>query len=291
MADEPNPAPVAAATEPADNELWQHIGAPLNHLAMEVVLAALVWMWLFSHTLETPIYWVDLFLTGSAVWLAYVADRVFDVWRSPGIPLEERSPRHAFYARHPRLMPAVWLLVLGVTFAVGVLRLDTRHWISACAMVAVVGLYLWVFARHISGVCRLVIKKLASGVVFALGATFFVWASHPFDQTMVLALISFAALCVANLSAISEWEALALASVQSAPARALGRLMRVAVFTALITATVLPPRFGVSVIIAVLFTAVLNGLRVRIPLELRRDLADLALSIVPPLVVAIAMLT
>ena len=297
MPDAPSPElPAAADDRPAEarppsagepgEATWQQIGAPLNHLSVEVVLAALVWLWLFSHTLETPLYWIDLILTGGAVWLAYVADRVFDVWRRPAI--SALSPRHAFYARHPRLIPAIWLLVLVCIFVLGVARLDARHWISGCALVALVCLYLFVFARRIEGAARLVVKKLTAGVVFALGSTFFVWSSHAVDQAMVLALVSFSGLCVANLAAISEWEALAVGPIRSAPARALGILMRVAVFTALITATVLPPRFGASVIIAVLVTALLHGLRVRIPLELRRDLADLVLVAVPPLVVAVA---
>lgn len=173
-----------------------------NLLSLDAPLVALAWQEAWAHCLAVELGWSHRALLGLATWLAYCGDRLLDARR---LEAPADSPRHEFARRHALLLCRVWLAGLAAVVVLG-LRLPLREILWGAVMLAGVGGYFlvhhWERTRALAGA----VKELMAGVVFAVGAVFFVAVQIPFSWAFALALLAWGGLCAMNCLAIACWD-------------------------------------------------------------------------------------
>lgn len=173
-----------------------------NLLSLDAPIVAVVWQALFAWSFRAKFDPLAAVLLTLAVWVIYVADRVFDAWghsNTWGQP--NRQPRHEFYRRNWRTVAPFWIAALGVSAWLAWTRLPAALFSRGVILLVAVAIYFG-FA-HLSK--RRWPKELAVAVLFTLGASLAVWqyASTWID---IATIALFGVLCWINCAAIEQWE-------------------------------------------------------------------------------------
>jgi hypothetical protein len=188
--------PARIAPRCAATRLWLYP----NLLSLDAPIVAVVWQVMFAWSFRARFDPLAAVLLILAVWVIYVADRVFDAWRqSAENPVEQ--PRHEFYRRHWRAVTPVWIAALGISAWLAWTRLPVALFSRGVTLLAAVAIYFG-FA-HFSK--RRWPKELAVAVLFASGASLAVW-EHAKTWIDIATIVLFGTLCWINCAAIEQWE-------------------------------------------------------------------------------------
>ena len=283
--------PLAVGTRPLPQGFSKPIPPWLwwNVLSLDAPAVAGAWALLFARAggIEVPVATIGALML--AVWLIYLADRLFDGWRvTDGTELKER---HRFCQRHQMVLCAA--AGLGAMAGVWLARygLDLDDLKAGILLGGIVGVYL--ICVHLGGdrAERIFPKEVAVGVIFAAGTTLPVWSQpHGFAWSEMGAWVLFGALCVLNCVAIECWESPGVVGEGSAIVPwATGRIGWFAAgLAALSMAAIFSLRIGhaagIAIAAAALLTLALHVMRRRLSNDAIRVLADAAL-LVPALAV------
>jgi hypothetical protein len=180
-----------------------------NLLSLDAPLVAVVWLWMFAKSWRVDSFSGTVYaLVALSVWLIYVVDRLLDsqVARdSPG----NQSARHLFHAKY-RVPLWIGVIVGGISCLVLLGLLPTGLWFhGAFVLVFVVFYFLLVFLQDDEGISYL--KNALAGLAFAYGTAVGVHFYRP-DSNLFYFLFSrevltFAVLCMLNITAIDLWAA------------------------------------------------------------------------------------
>lgn len=275
-----------------------------NLLSLDAPLVAVAWLYVFSKTWRLYLPWIVYLALALAVWVIYVADRLFDVSMLEGTPAR-LEPRHQFHRNHRKIF----------TLGLAVAALITAILVVTMIPVAIFK-YLLIGGVLVAGFFGLSMistqdgqevahtKNIIAGFTFAFGTAIMAHLyRNEFGIGEVLCsseFLCFAVLCILNISAIDLWEhatrsadvevkafhelaltlplmllsaaALALALIDNDPAISIGGFSTRPFFYAILTGA------------ALLY--VLNRMRSRLQMDALRVLADVALLI--PVLVFIA---
>jgi len=171
-----------------------------NLLSLDAPIVAVVWQALFVRSFRAQFDPLAALLLVLAVWIIYVADRVFDAWRQSGIP-NVGQPRHEFYRDHWRAMAPPWIAALIVAGWLAWTRLPPALFLDGVMLLAAVAIYFGI--THF--LKRRWPKELAVAALFAAGASLAAW--HQAKSWIDLAtIVLFGLLCWINCAAIEQWE-------------------------------------------------------------------------------------
>jgi len=188
-----------------------------NLLSLDAPLVAAVWLWMFAKTwrvvsFPNTIYWLVVVM----VWLIYVLDRLLDS-RVAGHALSNQTPRHQFHARFQKVL---WFgVVVAGLAAIGLLlSLPTGLWShGAFVLIFVVFYFVLVALQGNEGISHL--KNILAGMAFACGTAVGVHFYRPDSNLFYFLLapetMTFAVLCILNISAIDFWSARRKMEVQA----------------------------------------------------------------------------
>ncbi|MEZ5415549.1 MAG: hypothetical protein R3F03_14685 [Opitutaceae bacterium] len=174
-------------------------------LSLDAPAVAVGWQWFFGRIAGASINWHHHIILGSAVWLAYAADRWIEGWIVPAEKI--RTKRHAFYQRHRWSALVIWLLVLTAAVATAWRWLHPSEFDAGLIVLGPVLLYLLSHQlAHRHHPWR-VPKEVCVALLFAAGTSCFILAQ---DQSLAGPLLApltlFAGLGLANCALISVWE-------------------------------------------------------------------------------------
>ncbi len=236
-------------------------------------LVALIWQNAiaahFDHSLG-----YHRFLVFTSVWLGYSADRWLDTWRNNC----NLSRRHLFHASKRWTLFAIWIFILSISMTIAILKLSPELLRNgfALALLSIVATVAIQTTRAIR------FKWLHKSLVTALLMSLSILLStipNPIELALDPVAIMLSAFTF-NCSLIHFWEA----SIDNKQEREIASSPRnmslVCLFS--ITLTVAFLNLGyIEIALYSLASALLLGsmhcIRDRIPLELRRTLADIAL--------------
>lgn len=175
-------------------------------LSLDAPAVALLWQWLLARVAGTPLAWPQVFILGAATWLAYAADRWIEGWRLA--PARVLTQRHWFYQRWRWPVFAAWLGVLTTALAVTFTRLNPREIAAGLLVLAPVLVYLLSHQLLHRGHPWRAPKELCVALLFAAGVACFPLARDAGSlRPLAAPLLLFGALCLANCTLISLWEA------------------------------------------------------------------------------------
>jgi len=254
---------------------------------------AIAWALLFARAGRVHIGGATVAVLALAVWLIYLADRLFD-----GLAAVDQSAlreRHRFCARHRAGVCAC--AALGVILAAWLARkgLNVSDVKAGMLLAGLVGVYM--LCVHLGGaaVSRSFPKEVAVGVIFAAGAALPVWSqSEALSWSGICLWALFAMICTLNCMAIESWEKQAIAKTTAGqPPTMKWAGSRIGAFATLAVTVSLPvfflfPREHAAVEAstgAALLILLLNLFRTRLSGNLLRVLADGAL--LAPAIVAL----
>jgi hypothetical protein len=167
-----------------------------NLLSLDAPVVAVLWQALLVRSFRAKPDALSAVLLMLAVWIIYVADRVFDALRQANA-----QPRHQFYRRHWRAMAPLWVAAFATAAWLAWTRLPNGLFVSGVIMLAAVAIYFG-FAHFSKWRWP---KELAVAVLFASGVSLAVW--HQAKSWIdVAAIVLFGLLCWINCAAIEQWE-------------------------------------------------------------------------------------
>jgi len=208
--------------------------------SLDPVLVALAWWLVLPKRVGYPVAGAGILLL--AVWLTYVADRLFDIRPGREIPA---THRHRYYRRHFRVFLSLWIgvFVLGVTWAHASLPGDLIR--DGWSLVVIIVLYLILVQGVSPGISRTLLKRIVVAVIFTAGLALMSGAlATPSGRYGLLAL---------SLGALGNLIVISLAEADSPETRSqLGRIWQVVVLLLLVAGIGLFPfsaAAGTSVLI------------------------------------------
>ena len=144
-------------------------------------------------------------ILGSAIWLAYMADRLFDT-----LSLDKEKPitrRHQFIRNNWKAIVVIWgtLFISILIFSITNLS-HTEFW-GGIWLVILINLY-FLLIRLSRGIPFLgSLKEIITGTLFSIGVSYFplLLLSDP-DSQVYIDQILFAILCFSNVLLISHWD-------------------------------------------------------------------------------------
>ncbi|MCF7688617.1 MAG: hypothetical protein K9M98_00975 [Cephaloticoccus sp.] len=186
---------------PGKPHWWQWVTV----LSLDAPAVAVSWQWLFAHTTGANLHWFHHLILGSAVWLAYSADRWIEGWLLP--PEQIQTQRHLFYQRRRWLTFTVWLIVLCGSLVLALAHLSSMEFRAGLVLLIPVLLYLLshqLVHRHHP---LRVPKELCVALLFVAGISLFSFVQVPIQpQQEGVLLVLFGLLCFADCALISVWE-------------------------------------------------------------------------------------
>jgi hypothetical protein len=257
-----------------------------NLLSVDAPLVAVAWLHAFAGAWRLYLPWPAYACLGLAVWVIYVSDRLLDVSMAAGSPMPLEA-RHDFHRRHQRF----FRIGAAAAFATGVFIVVTQMpmaiylnlLLGAVLVAGFFGLAM-ISSQEASEVP--IMKNLLAGLTFAFGTAM---TAHVYRNEFGLyelvksrEFLSFAVLCVLNISAIDLWEHAARS--QDAETRASDELALTLPLALLGIASVVfaaadmasrPFFYATLTAAALLF--ILNRERQRFSMDALRALADVAL--------------
>jgi hypothetical protein len=178
-----------------------------NLLSLDAPLVAVAWLYMFAKTWRADyLPWVAYLSLGLVVWVIYATDRLLDVSMRGGT----LEARHEFHRKHHRLFR--WgVLAAGIAAVVMVVRglPVSIYSYSVVGGVMVAGFFtLSIFSPPAENELPYA-KNILAGIAFAYGTALVAHAYTGFEMLSIFRspeLISFAVLCILNISAIDLWE-------------------------------------------------------------------------------------
>lgn len=264
-----------------------------NLLSLDAPLVAVAWLHVFARTWRQYLPWQFYASLGLAVWAIYAADRLLDVSLRGGADprLEER---HEFHRRHRKVFRAAILAAVVLATAMVVTTMPTTIYIHLLlGGVLVAGFFglSMLSSQNPDEVPHL--KNILAGVTFAFGTAIcaHIYRGYGIDDLVTSReFLSFALLCVLNISAIDLWEHAAhaadieiKASDELALTLPLTLLGGAALGFAVMDGNQAVRPFFYAILTGAALLHMLNRSRARFSIEALRVLADVAL-LVPVLV-------
>jgi len=182
-----------------------------NLLSLDAPLVAVVWLYLFARTWRLGYHPWEAYVTlGLAVWVIYVADRLFDVSLHGNTP-ENLESRHRFHRDHRRFFRFSLLTVLLTAVFLVVTKMPmTIYKYLLLGGVMVAGFFGLSMLSNPQADETPLAKNVLAGVTFAFGTAMTAHIYRPelgiFDLLVSHEVICFAVLCILNISAIDLWE-------------------------------------------------------------------------------------
>jgi hypothetical protein len=175
-----------------------------NLLSLDAPLIAVLWMQLFAVSEDVRLSPVVTLVLGLAVWLIYVADRLFDgMFATTGL----QAVRHRFHMAHRNVLLAGASLALAIT-CLACLELDTLTLEFGTLLTLVVLAYFGAIHGRLVKRRLCLPKEMVVAVVFGAG-TFFPASIHARGSypAMAIVLALFVVICWLNLVLIeyAEW--------------------------------------------------------------------------------------
>jgi hypothetical protein len=236
-----------------------------NLVGLDAPVVAVLWQRFLGDAFGVSVPPVASAALGLVVWSIYLADRWLDA--RPGRP-QESAPRHRFAAGNRVSIGVAAIMVAGAALAMAPF-LPIHYVLNAAAVAIALAAYLT--AVHAIGARGLgeLTKALLVGLIFAAGAAVPLAADRPDIAVAWLPAVgAFASTCWLNCRLIAGWEA-------SVRVRHLAGW--VAALLAIFLGVRSPRPVALAVAGAVGLLAVLHVMRARVPVELRRVLADVAM--------------
>ncbi len=209
-----------------------------NLLGLDAPIVAVCWQWLFMRILGIPLPHVFHLILGLSVWCIYLADRLYDAFRS-GKKLKAGTDRLLFTRRNFGPLLVTVLIAGGVNLCLILRHIPEKLVINGLITAAAVFIY---YVLRISGGSRttsLVPREILCGFLFAIGT---VIAPSTFSEdrgTAIFISVSLLGMLFsANCILISIWEKEAdLAaedpSIASADSRIVPRIAHLTIVIAL----------------------------------------------------------
>lgn len=208
--------------------------------SLDPVLVALAWWLVLPKRVGHPVAAAGILLL--AVWLTYVADRLFDARPGREIPPTER---HRYFRRHFRAFLSLWIggFLFGASWAHASLPGELLR--DGWCLVAVIVLYLMLVQGVSPGIYRTLLKRISVAVIFTAGLALMSGAlATPSGRYGLLAL---------GLGALGNLIVISLAEADSPETRSqLGRIWQVVVLLLLVAGIGLfpfSPAAGASVLV------------------------------------------
>lgn len=260
-----------------------------NLLSLDAPLVAVAWLHVFAKTWRLGYHPWEAYVTlGLAVWAIYVGDRLLDVSlaNSPGGKLEAR---HQFHNKHRRAFGIAVTAALVVAVVLVVTKMPMtiyKHLLLGGVLVAGFFGLSMLSSQDLDEVPHS--KNILAGVTFAFGtamtAHLYRWEYGIYDMLVSREFMSFAVLCVLNISAIDLWEHAARSAdeeIKASDELALTLPLTLLGASALMFALRdLPSRpFFYAVLTGAALLYVLNRSRARFSMDALRVMADVSLLI------------
>lgn len=264
-----------------------------NLLSLDAPLVAVAWLHVFARTWRQYLPWEFYASLGLAVWAIYASDRLLDgsLQGSPGGNLKAR---HEFHRKHRKLFQIAILAAFAVATGLAVTTMPSTIYIHLLlGGVLVAGFFGLAMLSSQSPDEVPHLKNILAGVTFAFGTSMsaHIYRGYGIDDLLTSReFLSFAVLCVLNISAIDLWEhASRAADIEIKASDELALTLPLTVlgaaalgFAALDGNQAVRP-FFYAVLTGAALLHVLNRNRTRFSIDALRVLADVAL-LVPVLV-------
>lgn len=180
-----------------------------NLLSLDAPLVAVAWLHVFARTWRQYLPWQFYASLGLAVWAIYAADRLLDVsLRGDADPRHEA--RHEFHRRHRKAFVIALVVAVVLTTAMVVATMPTTiyyHILLGGVLVAGFFGLSMLSSQSPDEVPHL--KNILAGATFAFGTAMcaHIYRGYGiYDLVTSREFLSFAILCVLNVSAIDLWE-------------------------------------------------------------------------------------
>ena len=264
-----------------------------NLLSLDAPIVAVAWAWMFAQTWR--VQWINqnvYYLLPGIVWIIYVFDRFLDNKVSSG-QRALKSSRHAFHAKHSRVMQLVAFAVAGFCLAL-TFQLPLAIFAHAIPVLLMVGIYFFfaIFSETDSHQPQL-FKNMIAGYTFsygvALGSFFFRPSTDWFELIFTQEHLLFGLLCTCNITAIDIWEA-SRASNEKEVKGVYGFSLTVPLLILVMLSLTLAfigeihaRPFFLAIMVAAGLLQLINKNRSRFSLNALRTMADLALIVPFPI--------
>jgi hypothetical protein len=182
-----------------------------NLLSLDAPLVAIAWLYVFARTWRLGYHpWEAYASLGLAVWIIYVSDRLLDA-SLLNSGNERMEARHRFHWQHRKIFRVG--LAIAVALAVGlvVMRMPVaiyKHLLLGGVMVAGFFGLAMLASQEPHEVPHA--KNILAGVAFAFGvammAHLYRYEYDVYNLLFSREFVSFAVLCILNISAIDLWE-------------------------------------------------------------------------------------
>ncbi|NNC90378.1 MAG: hypothetical protein HKN82_18135 [Akkermansiaceae bacterium] len=261
-----------------------------NLLSLDAPLVAVVWMWMFAKTWRVEYFPPAIYLLlALVVWSVYVADRLLDA-RFRQMMDRDVPTRHRIHARLRK--PLTVGMILAVISSMGLLAfLPVGLWMHGSFVLVLVALY-FVMSFVQETELMTYFKNILAGLAFAYGTAVGVQFYRPASDLLWFLLstevLSFAVLCIFNITAIDFWE-----ESRKSPDPEVKRgyemlltllLIMLGAFALLLAvfADSYNKPFFVAVLVATGLLYLVNRERSRFSMDAQRVLADLAMLLPLP---------
>ena len=188
-------------------------------LSLDAPVVAVLWLLLFSASLNIRVPRSETAVLAMAVWLIYVADRILDSFRES--EREPLAPRHRFYREYRAAFVAPFCLILLLAAWMAWTRLDERTLRAGVALAAIVAAYFGVVHLSGSAAQRWFPKELAVALLFCAGTCLPIFVRiGGIGITGISAFIGFVLVAWMNTALIeyAEWIALRDGGAEEPPA-------------------------------------------------------------------------
>lgn len=173
----------------------------LNTACVLEAAVGVAWQAAFARALGVSLRWHHTALLLGCLWLVYAADRWLD---ARGLDLTQAcTQRHRVFARYPKPIAGLWMLVLASCLGVALLTLTFDEWcLGGLFLSATAGYFVLVHQRKPPGW----VKESAASVLYAAGTLLFVWPEARFSLSLIAAELAFTGLVLLNLTTIAGYE-------------------------------------------------------------------------------------
>ena len=140
----------------------------MERLSLDAVLVAVCWCASLGAAAGDMPDVGTFAILALAVWLAYVADRLWEVRPGRSGP---STDRHSYYQNNYTAFRSLWLVLFPLGAILGYLLLPQWQFLGGWVLVALVGLYLWIIGRTDDFSRRLLLKRTLVPLIFTGGVT------------------------------------------------------------------------------------------------------------------------
>jgi hypothetical protein len=235
----------------------------MNLLSLDAPLVALVWQDFLARCYPALLLPQGRLVLGLTVWAIYIADRLLDV---RGFAAEDEPRLHRFYREHRGVWGATLAGVIVADVLITVFWLRPVVFVHGLVVAGASIVYLWLFTGSRS---RLVFwKKSFAAILFCAGVFVVASANTPgAPYSLFWPGVAFTAVCGGNLILIDGWKR----------GQNTGMTWAMLLVLAVVTAVAGQTRWYLAVSLSSSGLAIISWWSDKLPIEVRRVLADAAL--------------